>query len=413
MNGGFCMNKLFFPAISLLFILLIIGEPVLLAQSSNTSNQIDKVGIRKDGINPTFESQLKELEIGLLKQEKQFKQLELQGQRDTMFWIFALVVVLGASVVLVILAFMSKARSRKKLLNLNQEMEAQNVEIALKNSEIESQRDMLEKQNNQIRKINSDLEGLVEDRTGDLQDALKEVTRSKEELDTFVYRASHDLRGPIVRMQGLATVAKIGAENEEVLNYLGLLEYSALNLERVLRKLIQVRHIANRIPEIEEVDFSALLQEVKTDLKSLGAEMLSRVEVVGSENVSLQTDADLFKIIMSNLLENGLVFTEKASNSVVRIQLVELENGYELVVEDRGEGIAPEIRDKVFEMFFRGSLKSRGNGLGLYLVQSAAAKLGGKVRLESEPGTFTRLRVRLPMPRSQRGKQAVKDGALN
>ena len=70
-----------------------------------------------------------------------------------------------------------------------------------------------------------------------------------------------------------------------------------------------------------------------------------------------------------------------------------------LVIEtrDQGIGIPDEIRAKVFDIFFRGSERSKGNGLGLYLVRLATEAMGGEVQLESEVGAYTLVRITLPL----------------
>ncbi|MCB9235320.1 MAG: HAMP domain-containing histidine kinase [Bacteroidia bacterium] len=398
------MNKGFGTVWVVIFLLTCFGGNHLAAQTSDpVKNEV--VGSVESVDPEAIREEVRMVRDSLDLVEMQLAQMEAVERQGHWFWILGIVLLGAIAAVFVFLALRSRARSHRELLNLNQEMEAQNVEIALKTAEIRSQRDMLEAQNAQIRRINADLEGIVTARTGDLQEALKEVTRSKEELDTFVYRASHDLRGPIVRMQGLATVAKIGAADQEILHYLGLLEYSATNLERVLRKLIQVRHIDNRIPEYDAIDMENLLDEVREDLKSLGPELLQKIKIQPDSLTQIWSDPDLFRVILSNLIENGLIFASGQPGMEVRVRLEETDYGFELMVEDEGEGIAPNIQDKVFEMFYRGSLKSRGNGLGLPLVQSAAVKLGAKVILESEPGKYTRVSVRFPVVQPGRAGQ--------
>ena len=68
-----------------------------------------------------------------------------------------------------------------------------------------------------------------------------------------------------------------------------------------------------------------------------------------------------------------------------------------MTIEDNGIGISPNVKDQVFNMFYRGSEKSIGSGLGLYLVKKAIEKLQGDISIESIVLEFTRISVRLPL----------------
>jgi hypothetical protein len=70
--------------------------------------------------------------------------------------------------------------------------------------------------------------------------------------------------------------------------------------------------------------------------------------------------------------------------------------GVQITVADNGIGILGELKDKVFNMFFRGSVRSEGAGLGLYIVREMVSKLRGTIVLDSEPGTGTSVTVDLP-----------------
>jgi len=112
----------------------------------------------------------------------------------------------------------------------------------------------------------------------------------------------------------------------------------------------------------------------------------------------LYTDHTKLKIILKNLLENAVKFTD-AGTVAVDVQL--REGGVEFAVTDTGTGITPEVQQVMFEMFRQGdSSMTRhygGGGLGLYIVKRLLELLGGAVTVESKAGHGSTFRVWLPL----------------
>lgn len=81
----------------------------------------------------------------------------------------------------------------------------------------------------------------------------------------------------------------------------------------------------------------------------------------------------------------------------MKISAVVLAEKFQLTIEDNGEGIRPEMQAKIFNMFYRGSVKSAGSGLGLYAVQKALKQLNGNIIVESKLNVGTKMTVLLPM----------------
>ena len=104
----------------------------------------------------------------------------------------------------------------------------------------------------------------------------------------------------------------------------------------------------------------------------------------------------LIRIILENLIENAVFFCGTNMPSI-QVQMVELdESEVKIEVRDNGQGIAPELQNRVFDMYFRGNERSKGNGLGLYIVKKAVEKLNGRIEMESALHEGTTFHVFLP-----------------
>jgi signal transduction histidine kinase len=99
-------------------------------------------------------------------------------------------------------------------------------------------------------------------------------------------------------------------------------------------------------------------------------------------------------VIIENIVENAIMFS--MPNQPILVKATTNDKGLTLVVEDSGIGIDPEYLNQVFEMYFRGSERSKGNGLGLYIVKKVVEKLGGNITLTSQAKKGTTVTVVLP-----------------
>lgn len=114
------------------------------------------------------------------------------------------------------------------------------------------------------------------------------------------------------------------------------------------------------------------------------------------DNLTFYSDQNLLKIILKNLIENSLIFSDISRDITVKVSARKKRSSIYLCVEDNGEGIESDIRPRIFDLFYRGSQKSKGNGLGLYLVKKAVEKLNGSIELESEVNKCTKFTIILP-----------------
>lgn len=249
----------------------------------------------------------------------------------------------------------------------------------------------LKRSRERLAELNELLEKKVVERTKDLRATLEKLELTNNELDTFVYRASHDLRGPTASLLGLVYLGK-EFPVDEVPDILDKIELITRNLNKVLDKLT-LRHlitksdIHNKPINIHEI--------VNVILSSLRTPPTQYEIILPPEIPGFLGDAESVKIIFENLIENALIFAEPMRVTIaINVELVG--STVCITVRDNGPGIEDGIKEKVFDLFYRGSLKSRGNGLGLYLVRKVAEKMGGHVQLNTRVGEYTEFRIVIP-----------------
>ena len=234
---------------------------------------------------------------------------------------------------------------------------------------------------------------------------VREIRRN-EQHEAFINAVTHELKTPVASLklylQTLQNHQVDEAKRQEF--YQTMLEDSdrlLSTIEQVLRAGqlgVRVRH-GHRLP----VDFSALVSDCLMQARTryrLPAEALTYREVLTRGNGRrVLGDEDELRAVVSNLLDNAI----KYSGAEVQVA-VELEHTDDktivLRVRDKGAGISPAERKRIFKRFYRipGATRVKGTGLGLFIVRSAVARHGGKVFVESEGvGQGSAFTVELPM----------------
>ena len=237
--------------------------------------------------------------------------------------------------------------------------------------------------------------------------AISDLQESNKELDNFIYRASHDLRGPITRLVGVVNLGMLEAKESVSRKYFDLLGKVAFEMNAMLSRLLTVH-------EIYQHNFKSEEFIVKEELKSYVEEFRNKnltfqINLVYDIPARLKwyTDRVLFKTAMQNLIENAYVHGASENPSInIKVRKI---NGHfvKFTVSDNGLGFSEEVVDKIFNMFFQGTERSNLNyGLGLYLTKKSIERLGGSIAL-TKPVNDTTFEIILPNLQNKAIEQKV------
>lgn len=237
--------------------------------------------------------------------------------------------------------------------------------------------------------------GFIVDLT-ELKKSKEETVKVANELSTFLYMASHDLKGPLASVIGLTNVAEKEIYDPKALEYLNLIRECTSKLDASLMNFLKIIRIKNNTIEGTKINFYELISEIISSLKH----QASFEEVIFKISVTIQndfySDEDLIRSIIQNLLDNAVKYKTRLRESEVNIAIEENNHELLIMVEDNGRGIDENIKDKIFNIFYRGDISSKGSGLGLYIVKSAAENLKGSVNVVNKPSGGCIFSVRLP-----------------
>ncbi|MFM9839458.1 MAG: ATP-binding protein [Cyclobacteriaceae bacterium] len=216
------------------------------------------------------------------------------------------------------------------------------------------------------------------------------------ELDSFIYRASHDLKSPLASLSGLINLSEksMPAENKE---YTDLMKRSVKRLDQYITKLAHYSRNSNIDLEYNEVNFEKIINDIVETYKFLPNG--DRIDFRLSISKSTKVFSDLFRLqlILNNLISNAVKYCNPyEADPFIEITVVSTTKNFRVKIKDNGIGIANEYKDKVFNMFQRATTQSEGSGIGLFIVKKALLKMGGAIEIESTYGEGTQFTITIP-----------------
>jgi len=220
---------------------------------------------------------------------------------------------------------------------------------------------------------------------------------TNEELKMFIYKASHDIRGPLASVLGLVNVSKLEIKEEVSKKYMDMIEIATKKLDYTLGELVKAMRIKDVDIFSDEINFTTLTEEILNKFTHLPA--YTGLEV--STNISVSevffSNKAIIETILQNLVENAIKYQKNnCVRPFIKIEIKTENKQAKIIIEDNGIGINESIQSQVFDMYFRGTETINGSGLGLYLVKKGVEKLNGNITLESKLAQGTTFTVILP-----------------
>ena len=241
-----------------------------------------------------------------------------------------------------------------------------------------------------------ELEETVAARTEELRLINEELQGSNQELRSFAYIASHDLKEPLRSISGFTSLLERRLKdqlNDETREYMAYIKKNTAHLHALIADVLTYSLVADEPLKLEAVDLKALIREVKDNLAGLIERKKGIVDCEKLPQKKIWTNYHHLFLICKNLIENGLKYNDSEQP---KVSLTFKDQGDKICLEfhDNGIGIAPAYHTRIFELFKR--LHNRenyqGTGMGLALSQKIAHRLDGHIEVDSQEtkgSTFT------------------------
>jgi signal transduction histidine kinase len=225
----------------------------------------------------------------------------------------------------------------------------------------------------------------------------EELVKTNEELDRFVYSASHDLRAPLSSITGLINVARYSKSKEELDQCFDMMNERVSTLDKFIGEIIDYSRNSRQEVEKVTVNLLSICHQVVNQLKFTQVLREPAFTFSISPELSFLCDLTRLKIILSNIIGNAMKYQDSAK-SLHQIEIIADQKGntIQIEVKDNGIGISAEHHQRIFDMFYRATETSHGSGLGLYIVKETMSKLEGETQFTSTPGVGSSFIITLP-----------------
>ncbi len=222
------------------------------------------------------------------------------------------------------------------------------------------------------------------------------LSKTNMELDSFVYRVSHDLRAPICTSMGLSDLSLMSTDILEIKHYLSLQKSSFKRLDKYIKDILDYSKNSNLelVPQL--IDFNLIVDNAFQDYQNYdptNIKLIKKFDLV----IPFHNDLLRIKIIFNNLISNAIKFQKASeSNPFIEISIFTSPENVTISIRDNGIGIKEEYIKDVFKMFFRGTCVGNGSGIGLYIVEDCILKINGQLKLDSKLNRGTTIEISIP-----------------
>lgn len=218
------------------------------------------------------------------------------------------------------------------------------------------------------------------------------------ELQTLVYKVSHDLKGPVASVMGLLDLVDMAGDDLlTIRNYLEHIKKSLHKLNHTILSLFEYSLSYQSTFEVSTVSIKSLLEEVIYSYQDYPGMDSFQFILEVSDDLTLMTGKKLLISVFQHIVENAILFrTTLRQNSYLKISASNHGKSVFISFKDNGMGMEEQVQARAFDMFYRGNEISKGSGLGLFIAKSNVEKLGGEIKMNSKVDVGTEITILLP-----------------
>jgi two-component system sensor histidine kinase CreC len=216
-------------------------------------------------------------------------------------------------------------------------------------------------------------------------------------VEQYVRALTHEIKSPISALRGAAEILETKDLPEaERARFLENIQVETHRVQDLVDRMLELSELEVRraLPERATVALAPMLRTILESLETPCAQKALRVELDAADTVTVQADAFLLHLALSNLIKNAVEFSPRGG--CLRVRCESTDEQVSVVVEDEGPGIPDYAKDRVFERFYslaRPDTGRKSTGLGLNFVSEIAALHGGQIQLDNRETGGLRARL--------------------
>ncbi|WP_375579189.1 tetratricopeptide repeat-containing sensor histidine kinase [Marivirga tractuosa] len=323
---------------------------------------------------------------------------------QNLVYISILILIIPFSILL-ILIYQRNKKINKTLKKQNDKVESQKEEIEtqkeyleLNLKELNRAKNVISQQKDELEILNEQLAGTVDKRNIELKSVNERLRNTSLELDNFIYKSSHDIKGPIVRLMGICDLALQDVEDAKALNYFSMLDKAALRLNVIIEELKLISELHEKPLENSQIDFRTIVQESFNEVAYI--ENIKNFDLIINldRNFIFYSDESLIRLITFNILQNSLQFMKSENLKAYKIEfsLSPQTQSISLIFKLHNLQLIDEESNKLMNGFSKAQKEFENISIGLYTVKQCIQKLNGDFNIHSEAQKHTIFEIKLP-----------------
>ncbi|HAI74626.1 MAG TPA: hypothetical protein DCM08_00125, partial [Microscillaceae bacterium] len=225
----------------------------------------------------------------------------------------------------------------------------------------------------------------------------QKLKKINQELDNFVYITAHDIKAPLASILGLIQVFRLEYPLLERNHCILMIERSVNKLNQFITDIVDYSQNSRLSLKSRPIQFEAVVRQIWEELVLLHQVEQIKLFVHIQGDIDFYSDERRIKILIKNLLANAIRYYDNFKQQpFVEVKVHAQPNEAIIQVIDNGIGIDSQRLPKIFNMFYRGSERSQGSGIGLYIVKEVVQILKGSIQVNSLEGVGTTFIISLP-----------------
>ncbi|MBX9850348.1 MAG: hybrid sensor histidine kinase/response regulator [Cytophagaceae bacterium] len=223
-----------------------------------------------------------------------------------------------------------------------------------------------------------------------------ELIKRNDELNRFVYSASHEMKAPLRTISGILNMA---AQNKEIdpSQYFSMIQKCTNNLDSFIKNVVDYYRNQRYNEYVKEISFEKIIKELIENYMFYENVTDINFKIFINEKIPFVNDEFRARVIINNILSNSIKYQKKEyADKQVEVKIDTNDFFVTMIFRDNGIGISQQYLDSIFKMFFRATEHGTGSGIGLYIVKEAVDKLQGEIKVESVEGEGTLFTIKIP-----------------
>jgi len=339
-----------------------------------------------------------------LKVSRQRSELD---RKDFVNTVLVLILVFATPLILVLIILIrNNISTNRKLLSYNNEILSQKEEIQTQkevveanNNKLELAKNLINEQKSKLEILNRELSNTVDQRTSELKTVNEELRTTNLELDNLIYKSSHDIRGPLVRLMGVCSLALMEVKDKTALEYFRMLDKASRRLNNTVDKLKIVSELNRKEIVTERIDFLLHIRHNLDQNKYIEGLDDVIVETEIAENLIYYSDPSVIDLIIFNMIQNGVQLLKgaKIESKKLKIIIEKSDQLLSMTFDIKDIELVVKEDDGYYKMLAKDDEANQNLGIGLYTVKQCVRKLGGELLLLGNVFHATRFTINLPL----------------